>query len=108
MIAAEEERPGNAVPASESPGAWRTIVRVPVWCAVFLVRCYQAIIRPHLFGGCRFHPTCSEYCIESLQTHGLLRGGWLGVRRLTRCHPFSKGGFDPVPARRHASNAEVR
>lgn len=67
------------------------------WTAIFLVRFYQAYIRPHLFGACKFCPTCSEYCIGCLERHGLVRGGLLTARRLLRCHPFAKGGLDPVP-----------
>jgi putative membrane protein insertion efficiency factor len=62
------------------------------------VRAYQFGIRPLLIGRCKFCPSCSEYCIESIERHGPLRGGWLGLRRLLRCHPFSTGGIDPVPA----------
>lgn len=47
---------------------------------------------------CRFHPTCSSYAVEAVRTHGALRGGWLGARRLGRCHPWNPGGIDPVPA----------
>lgn len=48
-------------------------------------------------GGCRFHPTCSEYAYIAVERHGLWRGGWLAVQRLARCHPFAKGGVDNVP-----------
>lgn len=65
--------------------------------AVFAIRGYQAMIRPWLVGACKFHPTCSEYAVEALHTHGPWRGAWLAVRRLARCHPFSPGGLDPVP-----------
>ncbi len=65
------------------------------------IRVYQAMIRPHLIGACKFCPTCSEYAIESLEVHGPLRGSVLTFRRLIRCHPFSPGGFDPVPERVH-------
>ena len=64
---------------------------------IFLIRCYQAMVRPLLIGSCKFLPTCSEYTIEALQTHGLLRGTLLGLARIIRCHPFSPGGIDPVP-----------
>ena len=64
---------------------------------VFLIRCYQGMIRPLLIGTCKFCPTCSEYAREAIQTHGPWRGSGLAARRLLRCHPFSRGGIDPVP-----------
>jgi len=64
---------------------------------VFLIRCYQSLLRPHLIGSCKFYPSCSEYAAEALSQHGLVRGGLLTVKRLARCHPFGTGGFDPVP-----------
>jgi uncharacterized protein len=73
--------------------------------AAALVRLYQVVLSPlqRLLGpnaGCRFEPSCSEYARQALLEHGLGRGGWLGLRRLTRCQPFNPGGADPVPARR--------
>lgn len=65
---------------------------------VVLIRCYQAMIRPHLIGSCKFYPSCSEYGIEAFQAHGVIRGLSLTFRRICRCHPFGAGGFDPVPA----------
>ncbi|MEM6989769.1 MAG: membrane protein insertion efficiency factor YidD [Myxococcota bacterium] len=64
---------------------------------VALVRGYQLIVSPWLGPRCRFYPSCSCYAIEALQGHGTLRGLWLTVRRLGRCHPFNPGGHDPVP-----------
>ncbi len=62
---------------------------------------YKRVLSPvlHAFGGagCRYLPTCSEYAYAAVVKHGWLEGGWLAVRRVGRCHPFSKGGFDPVP-----------
>ena len=77
----------------------------PRWGLVALIRLYQRTLSPvlpALFGsacGCRFSPTCSHYAVEALQTHGLIAGAWLSLRRLGRCHPFHSGGIDPVPAR---------
>ena len=65
---------------------------------IALVRCYQVVLGPWLGGNCRFHPSCSEYAIEALRLHGAWKGGWLAVKRLARCHPFSAWGVDPVPA----------
>ncbi|MBU0619441.1 MAG: membrane protein insertion efficiency factor YidD [Pseudomonadota bacterium] len=62
-----------------------------------LVRLYQVAISPWLPPSCRYTPTCSAYAIEALQRHGPVRGGWLALKRLLRCHPFHEGGFDPVP-----------
>ena len=58
---------------------------------------YKKGISPFLPPACRFTPTCSEYAAEAIQKYGLMRGGWMGVRRLLRCHPFHPGGHDPVP-----------
>ena len=62
-----------------------------------LLRAYQLIVRPWLGQRCRFHPGCSSYAIEALDKHGVLRGSWLAMRRIARCHPFHPGGHDPVP-----------
>jgi hypothetical protein len=61
------------------------------------IRLYQ-LIHPYFFhGSCRYYPTCSQYAIEAIQTHGLLKGFYLAVFRILRCNPFSRGGYDPVP-----------
>ena len=64
---------------------------------IVLVRFYQAVGRPFFGGQCRFYPTCSDYAVQALETHGAVRGVWLALRRLLRCHPFGGGGYDPVP-----------
>jgi putative membrane protein insertion efficiency factor len=71
--------------------------------AIYLIRGYQLLLSPVLGNNCRFHPTCSEYAIDSIRTHGLLRGSWLAVRRIGRCHPWGGTGHDPVPPRRPAA-----
>ena len=62
-----------------------------------LIRAYQLLISPVLPGVCRFHPTCSEYARQAVGRLGVLRGGWLAIRRIGRCHPWSESGYDPVP-----------
>jgi putative membrane protein insertion efficiency factor len=73
---------------------WRDPVR-PVLVA--LLRLYRLVISPLYGQVCRYHPSCSAYALEAVDRHGSLRGGWLAVRRLGRCHPWSDGGYDPVP-----------
>lgn len=71
----------------------RWLLALPVWL-------YRKVISPWKPPTCRFRPTCSEYALRALCTHGAVRGSWLSVRRLCRCHPFTEPGFDPVPERR--------
>ena len=64
---------------------------------ILLLRGYKRFISPLLGQRCRFHPSCSAYTMEAVDRFGVLRGGWLGLRRIGRCHPFNDGGLDPVP-----------
>jgi putative membrane protein insertion efficiency factor len=65
--------------------------------ALVPIQFYRYAISPLMASHCRFYPNCSCYAYEAIENHGLLRGGWLAVRRLGRCHPWNDGGFDPVP-----------
>ena len=62
-----------------------------------LIRGYQRFVSPALPPACRFTPSCSQYALEAVTRYGVVRGGWLAIRRLARCHPFHRGGPDPVP-----------
>ena len=65
---------------------------------VWLISIYQRLISPIIGPCCRFHPTCSEYAKEALESHGLVMGIWLTIKRLSKCHPLGGSGFDPVPS----------
>ena len=75
----------------------KTVRKIPSAVVCFLIRCYQWTLRPFIGMQCRFHPSCSDYALAAVAQHGALRGSWLAVRRLLRCHPLHPGGFDPVP-----------
>lgn len=65
--------------------------------AILLLRFYKRFLSPLLPPMCRFEPTCSIYAMEAIERHGVIRGSWLALRRLVRCHPLNPGGWDPVP-----------
>lgn len=73
------------------------MTRWPTRLLVLLVRGYQLFISPMLGSNCRFQPSCSQYAIEAFHAHGALKGSWLALRRVARCHPLYPGGHDPVP-----------
>lgn len=77
----------------------KLLARTAAFLVEALVRLYQVALRPLLIGGCKFHPTCSEYFIEAVREWGVFRGGWMGLKRIGRCLPFGMGGLDPVPRR---------
>ena len=64
---------------------------------LFLIQLYRRYVSPMLGPHCRYTPTCSQYAIEAIEKYGALKGGWLALRRILRCHPFHPGGYDPVP-----------
>lgn len=64
---------------------------------VLLIRFYRRFISPLFPPTCRFYPSCSAYALEAVEKYGAAKGGWLAVKRISRCHPFNPGGYDPVP-----------
>lgn len=85
--------------APDAPSHERLERTMIVKLLMALIRLYQLIISPLLGPVCRFEPSCSRYAMSCLERHGLLRGGWLSVVRLSKCHPFHPGGYDPPPDR---------
>ena len=65
--------------------------------ALALIRFYKRFISPILTPSCRFEPTCSVYTYQAIERYGVVKGGWLGLKRIARCHPLNPGGYDPVP-----------
>jgi hypothetical protein len=63
----------------------------------FMIRAYQVLLSPFLGDHCRFTPSCSAYAMEAIEKHGALKGSWLALKRIGRCHPLCDGGYDPVP-----------
>ncbi|MBM7000114.1 membrane protein insertion efficiency factor YidD [bacterium] len=73
------------------------LARIPRWIALCLIRFYRSCISPMFPACCRFVPSCSQYAVTAIERFGLMRGGWLAIKRIGRCHPLSEGGYDPVP-----------
>ena len=73
------------------------VVRFPRLFAILLIKGYRRFVSPAFPPSCRFAPTCSAYALTSIERYGLIRGGWMSARRIGRCHPWSPGGYDPVP-----------
>jgi uncharacterized protein len=65
--------------------------------AIAFIRFYQRYISPALGANCRYYPTCSAYTLTAIERYGVMKGGWMGLKRIGRCHPWHPGGFDPVP-----------
>ena len=79
------------------------IVTLPL---ILLIRGYQLIVSPILGSNCRFMPTCSEYAIESLKAYGLIKGAFLTIKRIGKCHPWGSHGYDPIPTKMEKNKYE--
>ena len=75
--------------------------------AILMIRTYQKLLSPLLGQHCRFYPSCSQYTLEAIQEWGLVKGMWLGTKRICRCHPLNEGGIDPVPRRDGSSSIDL-
>lgn len=75
----------------------RQLITGPIWA-------YRYFISPFLGSNCRYYPTCSAYALESVEKHGSIKGGWMAIKRITRCHPWHEGGVDPVPEKLNTEN----
>ena len=73
------------------------LAKIPKKTMLLMIRFYKREISPMLPPSCRFTPTCSEYAMQAIEKYGALKGGWLALKRILRCNPFHKGGYDPVP-----------
>ncbi|MET0448260.1 MAG: membrane protein insertion efficiency factor YidD [Aeromicrobium sp.] len=74
---------------------------------IWLLKAYRFAISPLYGQVCRYHPTCSAYALQAVETHGAVRGSWLAGRRVLRCHPWSAGGYDPVPQSRRGEQCST-
>ena len=71
--------------------------KIATYPFILIIRFYQTAISPYTPAACRFSPTCSSYSLEALQVHGLVKGSWLAIKRIRKCHPWGGSGYDPVP-----------
>jgi putative membrane protein insertion efficiency factor len=76
---------------------YSVIIKILTLPFILLIKIYQLIISPLFQSSCRYTPTCSHYALEALKKYGVFKGGWLGVKRIFRCHPWGGSGYDPVP-----------
>jgi uncharacterized protein len=73
---------------------FKKIIQFPF---IFLIRFYQVVLSPLKPQSCRFHPTCSYYALQAIKKYGIFKGSWLALKRISKCHPWGKSGYDPVP-----------
>ena len=75
---------------------------------ILFIKFYQKFISPMFPAKCRFYPTCSQYTLEAIKEHGTIKGTYLGIRRILKCHPFHEGGYDPVPKKENKNSEEKK
>jgi len=101
--------PPVAVPTRQNrAGLGRAILLLPRNVCIAVLSIYRAVISPLYGDVCKYYPSCSRYALEAIQQHGMIRGVWLGSKRLARCHPWAEGGIDDVPPCDHARPAVGR
>ena len=81
----------------DSKQIYNIIINIITFPFIIVIKIYQVLISPLFPSSCRYMPTCSHYTIEALKKHGLFKGGWLGIKRISKCHPWGGSGHDPVP-----------
>jgi putative membrane protein insertion efficiency factor len=87
---------------------WAFVLLAPRNLCVLILKGYRAVISPLYGDVCRYYPSCSHYAMQAIQQHGVVRGVWLGTRRIARCHPWAEGGIDDVPEHAHDRHAITR
>ncbi len=92
---------GSGLGHRARPSAWTVIRLLPRNVCIGILVIYRAVISPLYGDVCKYYPSCSRYALEAIQQHGVLRGVWLGTKRLARCHPWAIGGVDDVPSCEH-------
>ena len=81
----------------DSKQIYNIIIKTITFPFIIVIKIYQVLISPLFPSSCRYTPTCSHYTVEALKKHGLFKGGWLGIKRISKCHPWGGNGHDPVP-----------
>jgi len=81
----------------DSKQIYNIIINIITFPFIIVIKIYQVLISPLFPSSCRYMPTCSHYTTEALKKHGLFKGGWLGIKRISKCHPWGGSGHDPVP-----------
>ncbi len=81
----------------DSKQIYNIIIKTITFPFLIVIKIYQWLISPLIPSSCRYTPTCSHYTVEALKKHGLFKGGWLGIKRISKCHPWGGSGHDPVP-----------